>query len=115
MDAVKYIKAMDGLCKSHPSCSKCPLFRRNNKTDLMCDEYITTYTEEAVAIVEKWLIDHPIKTMADDFFEKYPNAPKDETYPELPKFCPMALGFPSPIKGCLGTPCTDCWGREVDD
>lgn len=114
MDAVKFIKAMDRMCKSHPCCSDCPLGMQNNKMNVTCDDFIPTYAEETVAVVEKWLAKHPVKTIAEDFLEKYPNAPKDETYPELPDFCPMILGFQPPINGCARTLCTECWGREVE-
>ena len=44
--------------------------------------------EKAIEIVQKWSDEHPKKTYAQDFFEKFPKAPKDKSAKsEYPDAC----------------------------
>lgn len=75
MDAVKFLKEQYRMCealKSH--CEECGLSYINNKTNLVCADFIKRHPEEAVAIVEKWTKDHPQKTRQSEFLKMFPDA-----------------------------------------
>ena len=77
--------------------------------NLACDDIDA---KEAVSKVEQWSQSHPQKTMMDDFFEKFPNAPKDED--NNPELCPYQLGYElEEQKLCKDKlfDCKTCWNR----
>lgn len=52
-----------------------------------------------------------VKTVREDFFEKYPTAPKDEK--GNPTCCPSVFGYSD--QGCLVSgiaDCTKCWSQK---
>lgn len=69
--------------------------------------------QAVVAYVEDWSQKHPRKTMAQDFFEKYPNAPRTED--DMPFPCPDGLGYCKHDSFCLGHTCMECWSRPMED
>lgn len=71
MDAVKFIKERERLCKEHTVCSGCPA-NDNNR----CKFNITLGDEAAkqVEFLEEWATAHPRKTRQDVFLEQWPNA-----------------------------------------
>lgn len=86
MDAVEYFKTKSRMTKNcNIGCDNCPLSYNYNKYDnASCMIFETIYPEKAVAIVEKWLQENPVKTYKSVFFEKFPNAPKSaEGYPTM--------------------------------
>lgn len=111
MDAVDFIKAEARMCKFH-SCSDCPMDIENNGTEKGCDEIREFHPEKAVAIVEKWLAEHPEphrKTYKDDFMEKFPNTKKD------------SKGDPASCRGhvygmeCPERSCEKCWNAPMPE
>lgn len=67
MDAIKFIKERNRMCKSFGgSCDGCPADKNT-----CCDAF--EWQEELVAIVEKWATAHPRKTRQDIFLEQYPD------------------------------------------
>lgn len=58
MDAVNYLKTKEEMCTSS-ECRHCPLGRMNNNRNKSCEEIISLYPDEAVAIVEMWGKNHP--------------------------------------------------------
>ena len=73
MDAVKFIKEKYRMCGT-TDCLDCEVYRGKNEMVIDCYTLINKYPEEAVAIVEKWSQEHPLKTMLSDLLEKYPNS-----------------------------------------
>ena len=70
------IKELKRMCKSS-TCKDCPL---SNEKGNDCFVYSTPdcYPDKDIdAIVDKWVTEHPVKTYAMDFFEKFPNNPKN--------------------------------------
>lgn len=69
--------------------------------------------EAAVAVVQKWSDEHPIKTYARDFFEKFPNAPKDDK--GMPHVCREYIYAPRFDK-CYDWDdcCSDCWNEPME-
>ena len=64
------IKDLKRMCKAHESCKECPL---------RCDcSSPNDFSDNADEIVDEWVKEHPVKTYTMDFFEKFPNAPKEK-------------------------------------
>lgn len=76
MDAVKFIKERNRMCKSFDGgCKGCPAF--NACEDEMCCAVGQESTLDATAqivMVEEWSAAHPRKTRQSVFLEQYPNA-----------------------------------------
>lgn len=92
MDAVKFIKERDRMCKSYYDAEKgycsdgCPAH------DVQCSDLdgLSTDAEELVTLVEEWSAAHPRKTRQDVFLEQYPDARIDKTTGVL-TICPAEL------------------------
>ena len=106
MDAVKFFKEKERLCKSHDdvNCNKCELHN-------ICD--VAEKAEEVVAIVEKWSAEHPQKTYLTDFLEKHPDAPLSSD--GEPDACARCCGYRKdcPGQSCRG--CLKCWNTPMEE
>jgi hypothetical protein len=113
-----FFSELKRLCDSRTSCEagaenkeQCPLF-----DFCFCERSITTRDAEeiikAIEILQKWSDEHPKKTYAQDFFEKFPKAPKDKTFKEkCPWVCRMGIyGGECPSAGCV-----ECWNEPMND
>lgn len=104
----------DGLCTD---CQNCPLNRRLNGADKYCGQLELLYPEKAIAIVQKWSDEHPQKTYKDDFFEKFPNAPKDAN--KTPKTCRANIYniscSRSRIECSSRIGCDKCWNEVMSE
>lgn len=75
MDAVSFLTAMNRMCEFfYARCARCGLSGVNNRTGESCDIFCKKYPEEAVAIVEKWSKEHPVKTRQSEFLKMFPDA-----------------------------------------
>ena len=114
MDAVEYLKTLDRMC--HCECLKCE-FRKVRSGIETCPVWQRTHPEEAVAIVEKWAKEHPVKTRQSVFLEQWPDARINEA-DELPMASPCDLDGKLAGK-CEGITCPECrrkfWLAEVED
>ena len=74
------LKDLKRMCNTYDECKDCPL-------STACSGYAppNTIQDNADEIVDKWVSEHPVKTYAMDFFEKFPNAPKGIN--RIPKVC----------------------------
>ena len=75
MTAVEYLKAkarMTNRCSI--DCSECGIDLENNHRNIDCLTFENKYSEEAVAIVQKWAEEHPVKTRQSEFLKMFPNA-----------------------------------------
>lgn len=113
MEAIEFLKEYQRICRCYHSikCSGCPL--KVCGCDIEHDD-----AQEIVKIVEEWSQAHPKKTMMQDFFEKFPNAPKGKF--GQPQLCPGNCGYNNEIasyevckKFC--SDCLKCWNRPVED
>lgn len=97
------VKELKQMCDSYEWCGECPL----NDT-WSCS--VSHLSDNADEIVDKWISEHPVKTYAMDFFEKFPNAQKDRNG------APMACW--KHIYGggndCVGN-CIECWNQEMKE
>lgn len=76
MDAVEFLKAKDRMCKMYwGNCKICDLSSDNNAMNMGCSSFVEKYPEKAVAIVEKWAKEHPLKTRQSEFLKLFPEAP----------------------------------------
>ena len=111
IEAMKIIKRMCDI----EHCLSCPLSEDNNGTKESCCYFMIQFPEKAEKILIKWAEEHPVKTMLQDFLEKYPNAPKDKEV-GTPNVCAFNLGY---IKeqDCRNYDysCEKCWNRPLGD
>nr|DAK92782.1 MAG TPA: hypothetical protein [Caudoviricetes sp.] len=70
MDAVKFLKEKQRMCKSFERCSKCVFAEQQYD----CDDYALTCPEKSVSIVESWAKEHPAKTRQSELLKMFPNA-----------------------------------------
>lgn len=123
MDAVKYFKEKarmgkidtNGFCTI--DCDNCGLSRQNNRKGLGCWYFEALYPEEAVSVVEKWSEEHKLKTRAQVFFERFPDAQKHED--GRPRSCAMYCGLAEncPVihdNKSFGY-CKKCWAEPAPD
>lgn len=100
-----------GICKIN--CKKCPLYPTNNWTseNLSCVSFEKRYPEKAIAIVQKWSDEHPLKTYLSEFLKTCPNTLLNDA--GLPKdVCLYNLG----LTDCRNDRnCVDCWNQPIKD
>ena len=97
------IKDLKRMCEAYTKCERCPL---------SCKSYAPPYElpDNADEIVDEWVKEHPVKTYAIDFFEKFPNASGGGT----PRFCIMNIDKDLKAK-CNECSCCDCWNKEMEE
>lgn len=67
---------------------------------------------EAINTVQKWSDEHPQKTYREDFFEKFPNAPKYENDYPYPMVNPKYI-YGDIFENTAGI--TDCWDEVMEE
>ena len=116
MDAVKFIKERDRMCRFYHhagDCYQCPA------KDCECSALEGMVDDDnIVTIVEEWSTAHPRKTRQSVFLEQYPNAKiADDTGMPSVYPCVIENGMKS-VKYCNSLSCADCrrefWGQEVE-
>ena len=112
---INFFSEFKRLCDSRTACTadaankeQCPLY-------VFCRQPLTIRAEEIITAVEnlqKWSDEHPVKTYAQDFFEKFPKAPR----------CKSANGrYPSACRKaiydgkCPGVGCEECWNEPMEE
>lgn len=120
MDAVKFIKERDRMCKSYYDAEKghcsdgCPAH------DVQCTDLdnLSTDAEELVARVEEWSVAHPRKTRQDVFLEQWPNAELDCQGVIAVDPCDVDKTMHGEDGDCYNDKCEDCrrkfWGKVVE-
>ena len=97
------IKDLKRMCKEYVNCIGCPI-----KSGKFCG--IHRFPDNADEIVDKWVQEHPVKTYAMDFFEKFPDAPIESN--GVPTACWKYVYGDG--KCCASNhACTECWNREI--
>ncbi len=121
MDAVKYLQERNRMTNDCGiDCWDCPLSKNKTKANLDCHRFEHKNPEKAIAIVEQWAKEHPVKTYLSVLLEKFPNVPLINN--NQPKFCPNVLfnidrnGCPKIEKNDVRTmSCAECWNRECKE
>lgn len=112
MDAVKFIKERDRMCRFYHhagDCYQCPA------KDCECSALEGMVDDDnIVTIVEEWSAAHPRKTRQSVFLEQWPNVAVSED--GVIKIRPCNLDV-NAKKECLGVTCDYCrrkfWMQEV--
>lgn len=116
MDAVKYLKELDRMCKKYTLCADCPIYRQTKKN---CG---LAYSNAAmlagnVKIVEQWAKENPVETRKSRFQKEFPNASVyvDGTIDICPRYMDKTLECKASED--VGMECIECereyWGTEV--
>jgi len=112
MDAVEYLKEKGRMTKKcNINCKDCPL-RNNGTAHTDCDFLEENMPEQAVAIVETWAKEHPVKTYLSVLLEKLPNIKLHNN--GTPLHCPSHY-FKASNVDCHKVRCWDCWNREYKE
>ena len=102
------IKNLRRMCKFYKSkCSDCPLQGKCCACEI---------PDNADEIVDKWVKEHPIRTYAQDFFKKFPNAPKGRYGTPIPcieDIYDVDKQLTECSKGNID--CLKCWNQEVKE
>ena len=112
MTAVEFLKEWKRLCKQHLfDCRGCGIAYKKG-LDTGCKIWVTAHPEDAVEIVQKWAEENPVKTILDDFLEKFPHATLAYGSPAI---CPQHLGYLVSEDLCCGHKCyTECWKTPLE-
>lgn len=114
MDAVKFIKERDRMCRFYHhagDCYQCPA------KDCECSALEGMVDDDnIVTIVEEWAAAHPRKTRQSVFLEQYPQADIDNT--GLLILCPKRISADIRVTtDCMRRRCSDCrrefWTKVV--
>ena len=95
------IKDLKRMCAAYEICETCPLYNDCSRPD--------QFSDNADEIVDKWIKEHPVKTYAQDFLNKFPNALKTEC--GRPNFCRTFI-YGDEIE-CTEGGCDECWNQEM--
>lgn len=98
------IKDLERMCRSYVECNGCPLFIEGVAR---CKPF--EFPDNVEEVVDKWEAEHPVKTYAMDFFEKFSNASRDRN--GEPKICWNYVYGDG--KFCFSKDCTECWNKEM--
>lgn len=113
MDAVKFIKERDRMCRFYHhagDCYQCPA------KDCECSALEGMVDDDnVVTIVEEWSAAHPRKTRQSVFLEQYPNAQLDCC--GIVEICPSDIDT-TIHQNCSADKCGGCrrefWLQEVE-
>lgn len=120
MDAVEFLKAKIRMCSNMDNCTSCGLYKEHTDCDTRCFRH----PDEAVAVVEKWAAEHPVKTRQSEFLKNYPYAYKLDTIQICPSMVDYDL-FECGIYNCRSAKfentevCHECmrnyWLKEMEE
>lgn len=118
MDAVKFLREKVRMCNENSTCNQCELYKSEiDCTGISCKKWMEEYPEDAVAFVEKWAAEHPIKTRQSEFLKMFPGADVGETDGCL-TLCPCNI-YEKMRKECGAPNCSECrkafWLAEVEE
>ena len=112
------------LCDSRTGCTadaankeQCPLFEVcDHPLTEICVEICVEDAIKAMKSLQKWSDEHPKKTYAQDFFEKFPKAQSNSD--GTPFVCRKRIygGISSTLEDCDYTgACYRCWSEPLND
>ena len=117
---IDFFVGMGSLCSSRLTCKavahdeQCPLY---DFCSLTHSKICAKDAKKAIEILQKWSNEHPKKTYAQDFFEKFPKAPKDKSakseYPDACRNLIYGGGCPK-IESRIDC-CYKCWNEPLND
>lgn len=122
MDAVKFIKERNRMCKSFgDKCIGCPAFKAGEDgTICAIDQESTLDATAQITMVEEWSVAHPRKTRQSVFMERYPESLVGDS--GVLRLCPRYIsaahrdgdgGCKEPVIKCVDC-CREFWMQEVE-
>ncbi len=119
---INFLHELKRLCDSRDECvanaankEDCPMFGVCKLThSKICPED----AKKAIETVQKWSDEHPVKTYVQDFFEKFPKAPRLKSAKGgCPKACRKAIyGGKCPVIECdPRIECDECWNEPMEE
>lgn len=100
------------MCAEVRLCRNCPLCGIGKVMD--CHLKVKTNYDKAVEAITKWAKEHPQKTYAQDFLEKFPNATRSDDVPAL-CWCHVYPGNKDGRCLHLKKTCRECWNQPMED
>ena len=116
MEALEFLKARKRMCEA-TKCASCKLCHMQGGCSIAPENEEIDACEEAIAIVEQWAKEHPVKTRQSVFFEQWPDA-------RIKKADGLPMASPCDLDGklvgkCDGISCPECrkkfWLTEVEE
>lgn len=119
MDAVEFLKTEKRMCENFIGiCVGCPIYNEKIREHISCDKYMREYPEKTVAIVEKWLAEHPRKTRQSEFLKLFPDAKLDSNGISMIAPCHIEANLRDSEMCGKMTSCPECrkayWGEEME-
>lgn len=119
MDAVRFIKERNRMCKSlDVRCEVCPAFHvGENGAQCAVGAASMLDATAQIAIVEDWSAAHPRKTLQSVFLDQWPEA---ELVNGCLAICPkrISANYRNGNADCTNRSCADClykfWMQEVE-
>ena len=115
MDALDFLKARKRMCEA-TKCASCKLYHVQGGCCIAPEKEKIDAFKEAIAIVEQWAKEHPVKTRQSEFLKHYPDA-LILAHGCL-NACPMDVFSDADIN-CNAQPCFECkkafWSAEVEE
>ena len=117
---INFFPELKRLCDSRADCEADAANKEQCPMHGFCRQSLTIRAEEIITAIEnlqKWSDEHPKKTYAQDFFEKFPDAPKDEA---VKGKCPWACRIGIYGGGCPKIEpeidsCYECWNEPMEE
>lgn len=111
---INFLSELKRLCDSRDRCvaskEQCPMFG-------LCEDVLTRICAEdvktAIETMQKWSDEHPKKTYAQDFMEKFPDAPKCKSFNN--GGCPSACRMRIYGGKCPEIECAECWNEPMEE
>lgn len=107
------IKDLKRMCKSFDHIfNNCPFYLD------CCGGCITSLPDNADEIVDKWILENPVRTYAMDFFEKFPNAKRNEEGVPVSRgtfLCRKELYVDELTCIWSSGGCSKCWNQEMKE
>lgn len=110
MDAIKFIKERDRMCKSYYDAEKGYCSEECPALNIQCIdlEDLSPVAKELVEVVEAWSAVHPLINRQMKFLSYFPNADIDDD--GVLKVCPKVIEGKNYVKPetCGSVPCSVC-------
>lgn len=116
---INFFPELKRLCDSRTACTDDAANKEQCPLHDFCRQSLTIRAEEIITAVEnlqKWSDEHPKKTYAQDFFEKFPKAQRKSD--GSPPVCRKSFyGETRPrFEDCNYTgSCKDCWNEPMEE
>lgn len=118
MDAIKFLKEKNRMCKTVKGCINCSLGNKTGGCQVGSAYNQKVSEEQLVEIIETWAAEHPVKTRQSEFLKIFPNAKMRDGAIIIPP-CEISI-INAESKMCKNSSdCNECrlnyWLEEVEE